>query len=208
MRRGAFFLVMVLVVAAAPAEAVETRCGISSGIKLGATIPSDPEIHNEYDYLFRLEANVKYYLVWGLSIAGGLGYQYGQGAPERFYNEEEKWVEFDTIGVSFWRSMPVFGTLRIEFWRMGKFNPYIGGGGGITYLTMYRKGYELNQPVSNGADEWVPHYYGLVGFDYAFHKYFAILFEGKYRILDPTDPFFDDYQFGGWDILGGLNVYF
>ena len=207
MTKRTVVLVAILIVCAAQASAVETRCGISLGVTAGATIPHVPEIHNEFDFLYRIEANVKYYLVWGLSIDYATGYQYGEGVPERFY-KDGTWLEFDETGTSFWRAWPNLGTLRLELWRYGVFNPYIGGGGGTTYLTVYRKGYVLRQPVSNSGDQWVPVWFGLAGFDVTLGKYLAVRLEGRYRSLQTTEEFFDKEDFGGWDIMGGINIYF
>jgi len=167
---AAILFVAIMVVWTPALAQVETRCGLSTGFTAGGSIPYDPEVHNEFDYLIRLELNVKYYLFWGVSIDGGIGYQYGQGAPERIFLEDT-WVNLDVPGTSFWRAAPLFSTVRVEFWRLGTFNPYIGGGGGITFLTIERKGYELNQPISNGGQIWAPQYFGLVGFDIALGKY-------------------------------------
>lgn len=191
----------------APAQAVETRCGLSAGVTAGMTVPSNQEVHNEFDFLYRFEADVKYYLFWGVSLAGGTGYQYGQGTPERFYKDGE-WFEFDDLGTSFWRAWPLFGALRVELWRYGMFNPYIGGGGGISYLNVYRKGYVVHQPVSNSGVQWLPTYFGLAGFDVALGKYLAVRLEGKYRVLQTTDEFFEKRDFGGLDIMAGINIYF
>lgn len=209
MRNCAIAIVLVAILfLAVPVNAqVETRCGLSTGFTAGATIPLDPEVHNEFDYLIRLELNAKYYLFWGVSIDGGVGYQYGQGSPERIFLDDN-WVDLDMPGTSFWRAAPIFGTLRVEFWRLGLFNPYVGGGGGVTFLTIERKGYELNQPVSNGGQIWAPQYFGMAGLDIAMGKYWAIRFEGKYRFLPTNQEFFDNRDFGGLDIMGGINIYF
>jgi hypothetical protein len=208
MRIAALIFVALTILAVAPnAQAVDTRCGISTSAVVGTTIPFQPQVHDEFDYLLRIELSLKYYLYWGISIGGGAGYQYGEGLPQRYFVDDE-WVEFDSTGTSFWRSIPFFATLRVEFWRKGIFNPYIGGGGGITYLNIYRKGYVLHQPVSNGHDEWDPNYFGLVGFDITLGKYVAILLEGRYSGLPTQDDFFKHYNFGGIDLLSGLTIYF
>jgi hypothetical protein len=185
----------------------ETRCGISSGLVVGVGIPSDKGVHNEFDYEILIEANVKYYLFWGVSAGIDTGYLYSEGSPERVFWREE-WHEFDPNGVSFWRAWPIFGTLRVELWRKGVVNPYIGGGGGVHYTVIYRKGYVENEKISNGEDEWVPVYFGTAGFDVALGKYFALRMESKYKVLQTTEEFFDGRDFGGWDVLAGFNIYF
>ena len=192
---------------AAPAVAVETRCGLSTGLAAGLGYPYDEELHNEFDYLWLVEANVKYYLFWGVSIAGNTGFHYAQGRPESYYQQGE-WHQFDNRGASFWHASPNYGTLRVEFWRKGLFNPYIGGGGGMYYLVLWRKGYIYYKKKSNGHDEWMPMYFGEAGFDIALSKYVALRFDGKYRVQKPKNPFFGDLDFGGYDFLFGVNVYF
>ena len=209
MRFVAAMLAILFLLAAAPAFAqdVETRCGLSLGAVAGIGIPYQREVHNEFDYTINLEVNVKYYLFWGVAIAGGTGYQYSEGAPEQIWKDGAV-MYLDTPGTSFWRAWPVFGTLRVEFWRYGIWNPYIGGGAGITYLDVYRKGYVQYQPVSNGEGQWALNYLGIVGFDITLGKYFALRTEGKYRTMATYEDFLRGYDFGTYDIFAGINVYF
>lgn len=200
-------MLAVFAMSATAAFAEDTRCGFSTGAVLGVNVPQDTQVHHEFDFIWQFEVNAKYYLFWGVSLAAGTGYQYGKGKPDRYYVDGD-WRGFDSGKLSYWKAWPSFGTLRVEFWRRGIWNPYIGAGGGITYLDIYRKGVIFHEKAANSGREWVPTYFGLAGFDIALGKYVAYRFEGRYRSMQTSDEFFDKLDFGGWDILTGVNVYF
>lgn len=200
-------LLIVLVPAAAATEEVDTRCGFSLGLNLGVTVPMEQEIYDEFDVFYRAELMTKYYLVWGLSLGVGLGIAYGEGTPEKYFLENQ-WADFDELGISTFTSVPMFGALRVEFWRKGIWNPYIGGGGGISWSQLIRKGYIRRQPTTGSDEEWIPNWFALAGFDIALTKYVAVMTEWKYRWLISQNNFFGKLDFGGVDVMVGVRIYF
>ena len=206
-RRILLMLILFLVPTPAIADDVDTRCGFSLGLDLGVTVPMEPEIFNEFDVFYRAELMTKYYLIWGLSLGAGFGIEYGEGEPEHYYAENQ-FTNFDEPGVGNFLSVPMFGVLRVEFWRKGIWNPYIGGGGGIAWAKLVRKGYVRRQPVSGADEEWIPTWFGLAGFDVAITKYVAVMTEWKYRWLISHREFFDKKDFGGIDVMVGVRFYF
>lgn len=204
----AICLCALLVLSVSPAWAkTEARCGLSAGIVAGPSLPHVDEVKDEFDYLLRIEANAKYYFLYVLSISGDLGYEYGQGAPHRLIHDGEQ-IELDGPGTSFWRAMPVWGTLRLEPFRRFNVNPYVGGAVGYKYLVMERRGKERLIPISDSADEWIFHWAALAGFDAYMSDFVFFRLEGRYSSGTPTQDFFMDKDLGTFDVSAGINIYF
>ncbi len=185
----------------------EARCGLSAGIVAGPSLPVDREVKDEFDYLMHIEANAKYYFLYVFSISGDLGYEYGQGAPKRLWKDGEAF-ELDVPGTSFWRAMPMWGTLRLEPFRKRTVNPFVGGAAGYKYIVMERKGTERLIAVENSDSEWVFHWAALGGFDWMLSDFLAFRLEGRYTSGTPSREFFMEKDLGTLDILGGINIYF
>lgn len=203
----AAFLLASFVLAPHALAKTEARCGLSAGIVAGPSLPADREVKDEFDYLIHIEANAKYYFLYVFSISGDLGYEYGQGAPKRLWKDGET-VELDVPGTSFWRAMPVWGTLRLEPFRKWTVNPFVGGAAGYKYLVMEREGTERLIVVENSDSEWVFHWAALGGFDWILSDFVAFRLEGRYTSGTPSREFFMEKNLGTLDILGGINIYF
>ncbi|MBZ0272122.1 outer membrane beta-barrel protein [bacterium] len=206
---GAAVLVAALALAfPAHARKTEARCGLSAGAVAGPTFATDNELHDEFPYFLHIELNAKYYVLWNFSISGDLGYEYGEGAPKRFFHEGEL-VELDGTGQSFWRAMPYWATLRVEPFRKYPFNPYLGAAAGGKYLVIERKGHERTIPLSNSGDDWLVGYMGVAGFDWMINKFFFFRLEGRYSSIGgANEEFFRADDYGTYDGLAGINVYF
>ena len=185
----------------------EARCGLSAGFVVGPSIPEDPDIRDEFMYLYHFEANAKYYFLKVFSISGDLAYQYGAGRPKRLWLEGQV-HELDGRGRSFWRAMQSWGTLRLEPLRNYAFNFYLGAGAGYKYIVLERKGRERQIPISNSADEWIPTGMGMAGFDIMLTDFIAYRFEGRITFAKPNDEFFEEKDLNALEFLTGVNIYF
>ncbi|MCZ7583872.1 MAG: outer membrane beta-barrel protein [Deltaproteobacteria bacterium] len=191
----------------APAK-TDARCGLSAGAVVGPDFPNDPDLRDEFPFLYHITANAKYYFLKVFSISGDLGYEYGQGAPKRFVLDGEE-VELDGRGTSFWRAMPFWGTIRLEPFRKWIFAPYVGGAGGGRYLVLDRSGREREIAKSNSADEWLFGWMALAGFDVRLDDFFFLRLEAWYSSTESTSQeFFEEKDYGTTDVLAGLNIYF
>ena len=190
------------------AAKTEARCGLATGFEGGLSIPTDMELKDEFRYLYHVEADVKYYLLYLFSISGSIGYEYGMGAPKAFFHEGEV-MNLDGRGLSFIRAVPLWMTFRVEPFRRYKFNPYLGASAGTKYMTIERMGYERQIRISDSGKEWLFGWMGQVGFDYLFTDYFFGRMEVRYSSLPSrTEKFFLHKDYGMYDAFIGFNIYF
>jgi hypothetical protein len=206
-------IVAVLLVALlAPAVWAEpgptpTRCGLSVGLGGILGVPIDPNVAEESPYAFLGELELKWYLWKPFSLAGVLGGSYANGDITRMEWHDD-WINLDRDGRSFWRTAWFDGILRVEIGRYWRFNPYVGGGGGVVYNTLNKKGVVDDRPVSDYYAEWLPEYLGLVGYDFFFNEYLAMKMEARWKFAPSRDSFVDETNQGMWQGLIGAQIYF
>jgi len=182
------------------------RCGWSFGFALGPAVHTDMELKDEFNVPFDFEAEAKYYLWKPFSLAAALGTYYGEGNPEDLEWHGD-WMDFDRDGVSFWRAYYLNLLARVEIGRYWIFNPYIGGGSGIVYNSLWRKGPVNAEPYSDSYMEWIVDYVGLIGFDVAVNEFVAIKLEGRWSFIPSQDTFTEKKDIGTWAGLLGFQIY-
>ncbi|MDP8224627.1 MAG: hypothetical protein P9L99_14795 [Candidatus Lernaella stagnicola] len=209
MRKLCFILTLLLatpLLAWAEPGPTPTRCGFSLGLGAGIGIPTEADVADEIPYTWMSELEAKWYLWKPFSLAGGFGFLYAEGEPERMEWHGD-WVDLDEPGTSFWRSLWFDGIFRIEIGRNWRFNPYLGGGVGYRYNTLERRGTYRDMQVADYYDEWIPGYLALVGYDFAFDKFIALKMEGRWRIVPTDNTFVDELDQGVWQGLIGVQIY-
>ncbi len=182
------------------------RCGFSLGAGLNAGVHTDPDLRDEFPYVFGVDLETKYYLWKVLSLAEDFGFLYAAGRPkEEEFKGKEIPIHYPTR--SYLRSGTGDLLLRVEIGRYWRFNPYLGGGAGGLYNTLARYGIAGQYGVTNSYAEWLWHYVGLVGFDYLFDKYVALKFEARWTFAPSRSIFVDKKDVGLWTGVLGLQIY-
>lgn len=208
MRRVLFLVVCLSVLWPALASArVDYRCWLSLGIVGGPAGFINGELTEEFNVPAQFELEVKYYLWKPFSIAGTVGYLYGEGRPHKAEIYDD-WVHFDSAGISFWRGYTVGMLARAEIGRYWVFNPYLGGGATAVYNTLERSGKVRGEPFSDDVAEWDWQIPTLIGFDVALNEVLAVRAEGRWTYMPTRSSFTDEKNFDYWSALVGLQIYF
>ncbi|HPQ67888.1 MAG TPA: hypothetical protein PKW95_02085 [bacterium] len=213
MRVRLWLIILALMLTPALAWAgTDARCGLSFGIAGGPAVNTDTTLKDEFNVPAVFELETKYYLWKPISLAFGLGYIYAEGKPKHAEWHGD-WLDFNDRGTSFWRAGTFNLISRVEIGRYWLFNPYLGGGGGGVYSTMWRRGTVGEKKLSDSYDEWMLDYFGLVGFDFLFADFFgiedifALKVEGRWSFMPSNDSFTDERDLGLWTGLIGLQIY-
>jgi opacity protein-like surface antigen len=200
--------IALLISATAVSAKTAARCGFSLGAVGGASIPTLPELKDEFPYLYHFEVNAKYYFLQVFSGSLDLGYEFGQGMPKRIFYKG-KMTELDGRGSSYWSAMPYWATLRLEPLRRYAFNPYVGAAAGGRFLNLQKKGRSRQIAIADSGKEWLLGWMGLAGMDYRFTDFVFLRLEGRYSSTPGrVEKFFESKDYGAYDVLLGINIYF